>query len=154
MLEYGRQAEFSLLVNGVPVGVEDIPGAAFTHEDTLPEVGPVHLRFTVSDGKKALRQSGIALRVAGKVLAKPTTFGLDQDEEIPPKLLKKVYGELDADALADSVTGDWGDVVETRAYSAVSGWASVHLKRALSQVFANEVQLARARPVTLRGNRS
>jgi hypothetical protein len=145
MLEYGRQADFAITVNGDPLGVEDIPGAPFAHEDDLPEVGPVRLRFTVSDGKKALRQSGVALRATGKVIGKPTVFGLDQDEEIPPKLLKKLYGELDAEGLADSATGDWGDVVETRAFAAVSGWASVHLKRALSQVFANEVQLARAR---------
>jgi hypothetical protein len=145
MLEYGRLTDFTVTVNGEPVGVEDIPGAAFLHDDTLPEVGPVRLRFTVSDGKKPLRQSGIALRVGGKVLAKPSVFGLDQDEEIPLKLLKRVYGELEADGLENSVTGDWGDVVETRAYAVVAGWASVHLKRALSQVFSKDVQLARAR---------
>lgn len=145
MLEYGRQVDFGIMVNGETVGVEDIPGAVFAHDDDLPEVGPVRLRFTVSDGKKALRQSGIALRATGKVIGKPTAFGLEIDEEIPSKLLKKVYGELEADGLADSATGDWGDVVETRAYAAVSGWAVVHLKRALTEVFANEVQLARAR---------
>jgi len=145
MLEYGRQSDFAIVVNGEPVGVEDIPGAAFSHEDDLPGVGPVRLRFTVSDGRKPLRQSGIALRASGKAIAKPMTFGLDQDEEIPPKLLKKVYGELDADGLATSVTADWGDVIETRAFGVVQGWAAVHLKAALSQVYANEVHLARAR---------
>lgn len=147
MLEYGRQPDFAVVVNGDALGVEDIPGSLFSHEDSLQSAGHVRLRFTVSESKKALRQSGIALRVMGKVIAKPTMFGLEEDEEIPPKLLKKVYGELEADALVSSVTGDWGDVVETRAYAEVAGWASVHLKRALSQVFANEVQLARARLV-------
>jgi hypothetical protein len=145
MLEYGRQEDFAIAVNGESIGVEDIPGTAFTHDEEIPDVGQVRLRFTVSDGKKALRQSGIALRATGKVIGKPTAFGLEHDEEIPPKLLKKVYGELEADGLANSATGDWGDVVETRAFAAVSGWASVHLKRALAEVFANEVQLARAR---------
>lgn len=145
MLEYGRQSDFAITVNGDAVGVEDIPGAPFSHAEELPGVGPVRLQFTVSEGRKPLRQSGIALRAAGKTIGKPLTFGLDEDPEIPPKLLKKVYGELDADGLADSVTADWGDVVETRAFALVRGWASVHLKDALLRVFANEMQLARGR---------
>lgn len=145
MLEYGRQQDFTILVNGEPIGVEDIPGQAYSFEETLPDVGPTRLRFTVSDGKRSLRQSGIALRAAGKIIGRPTTFGLDDDEEVPPKLLKKLYGELEADGLVDSATADWGDVVETRAFHAVSGWAAVHLKRALNEVFAAEMQLARAR---------
>lgn len=146
MLEYGRQEEFTLVVNADTVGVEDIPGQAFEHAEDLPPVGAVRLRFTISDGKKALRQSGVAVRVTGKVVGKPTTFGLDEDEEIPPKLLKKVYGELEADGLAADVTADWGAVIEnSTGYSFLSGWAAAHLKRALGAVFANEVQLARAR---------
>jgi hypothetical protein len=145
MLEYGRQQDFTILVNGEPIGVEDIPGQAYSFEEVLPDVGPTRLRFTVSDGKRALRQSGIALRAAGKIIGRPMTFGLDDDEEVPPKLLKKVYGEVEADGLVDSATADWGDVVETRAFHAVSGWAAMHLKRALNEVFATEMQLARAR---------
>ena len=145
MLEYGRQTDFTIAVNGESVSVEDIPGTTFYYEDALPTAGTLRLRFTISTGKRALRQSGIAIRIADKVVAKPTVFGLDNDEEIPLKLLKKLYGELNANGLIDSVTGDWGDIVETRAYSLVGGWASVHIKSALSQVFANEIQLARAR---------
>jgi hypothetical protein len=146
MLEYGRQPDFNLIVNGETVGVEDIPGKAFEHQETLPGVGIVRLRFTVSDGKKALRQSGVAIRVTGKVVGAPAAFGLEEDEEVPPKLLKKVYGELDADGLANDITADWGAVIEnSTAFAVVSGWAATHLKRALGTVFANEVQLARAR---------
>lgn len=145
MLEYGRQPGFAITVNGEAIGVEDIPGKTYAFDDDLPEIGPVHLRLTVADGKKALRQSGVALRAAGKIVGKPMTFGLDEDDEVPPKLLKKVYGELEADGLASSATADWGDVIETRAFHVVSGWASAHLKRALGEVFANEMTLARAR---------
>lgn len=145
MLEYGRQPAFAITVNGEPIGVEDIPGKTYAFQDDLPGVGAVHLRLTVSDGKKALRQSGVALRASGKIVGKPMTFGLEEDDEVPPKLLKKVYGELEADGLASSATADWGDVIETRAFHAVSGWASGHLKRALGEVFANEMTLARAR---------
>lgn len=146
MLEYGRQADFHLIVNGESVGVEDIPGQTFDRAEDLTPVGAVRLRFTISDGRKTLRQSGVAVRVTGKVVGKPTTFGLEEDEEIPPKLLKKVYGELEADGLAADVTADWGAVIEnSMAYSFVSGWAATHLKSALATVFAKEVQLARAR---------
>ena len=146
MLDYGRQSDFALFVNGEPVGVDDIPGESFSEEAELPSLGPVRLRFTVSDGRRPLRQSGIAVRVTGKVIGKPTHFGLEEDEEIPPKLLKKVYGELEADGLAADVTADWGAVIEnSTAYAAVRGWAAVVLKQGISRVFANEVHLARAR---------
>jgi hypothetical protein len=146
MLEYGRQEDFTVVVNGEQIGVEDIPGETFEHTEELDPIGRVRLRFTISDGKKALRQSGVAVRVTGKVVGKPMTFGLENDEEIPPKLLKKLYGELEADGLASDVTADWGAVIEnSTAFNFVSGWAASHLKRALSTVFANEMQLARAR---------
>jgi Histidine kinase-, DNA gyrase B-, and HSP90-like ATPase len=106
MLEYGRQADFALYVNDELVGVEDIPGQSFAEETDVPGVGPVRLVFTVSDGHRALPQSGVAVRVTGKVIGKPTHFGLEDDDEIPPKLLKKVYGELEADGLAADVTAD------------------------------------------------
>lgn len=146
MLEYGRQDDFALIVNGDAVGVEDVPGESFEYVDDLPGLGHVRLRFTVSDGKKPLRRSGIAVRVTGKVVGRPTTFGLEEDEEIPPKLVKKVYGELEADGLAADVTADWGAVIEnSTVYAVVCGWAGGHLRRALSSVFAQEMQLARAR---------
>lgn len=145
MLEYGRQPAFGVSVNGETIGVEDIPGKTYAFHDDLPGIGPVHLRLTVAEGSKALRQAGVALRAAGKIVGKPMTFGLEGDEEVPSKLLKKVYGELEADGLATSATADWGDVIETRAFRLVSGWAAALLKQALSEVFANEMTLARAR---------
>lgn len=87
MLEYGRQQDFALFVNGETIGVDDIPGQSFEHAEDLPTVGHVRLQFTVSEGKRALRQSGVALRVPGRVVGRPTAFGLEEDEGIPPKLL-------------------------------------------------------------------
>lgn len=148
ILEYGRQEDFELLVNGVALGVDDIPGRTFSHEAELASVGRASLRFTVSDGTKGLRQAGIAVRVTGKIIGRPTFFGLDDDEEIPPKLLKKLYGELIADGLAEDVTADWGAVIENSlAFATASRWAAQAMKQALSEVFANEVQLAKARRI-------
>lgn len=66
MLEYGRREEFSLFVNGEAVGILDIPGDRFEASTTLPDIGLVELRFNVSDGKKPLPRSGIAIRVRGR----------------------------------------------------------------------------------------
>lgn len=67
-----------------------------------------------------MKRAGIAIRVGGKIVGKPGFFGLEDDPEIPPKLLKKIYGEVEADALVDSVTADWGDVVEnSKAFQAL-----------------------------------
>jgi hypothetical protein len=146
VLEYGRQEQFEIVVNGEIAGVEDIPGQTFTEGENIPGVGPVSLCFTVADGKKPLKQAGIAIRVTGKIIGKPTFLGLEDDEELPPKLLRKVYGELEADGLVGSTTADWGAVIEnSKAFAAVAGWGSQHVKNALSSVFANEVSLAKAR---------
>jgi hypothetical protein len=39
MLDYGRETDFTILVNNQPLGVADISGQSFTREDDLPDVG-------------------------------------------------------------------------------------------------------------------
>lgn len=146
MLEYGREEDLAITVNGVELGLEDLPGEKFEREDTVADAGAIRLSFKVSDGSKPLKQAGIAIRVGGKIVGKPSFFGLEDDPEIPPKLLKKVYGEVEADALADSVTADWGDVVEnSKAFQSLKPVVQSHLKHALEDVFKREVNLQRAR---------
>jgi hypothetical protein len=146
MLEYGRQSDFALSVNNEPVGVEDIPGESFHAEEDVEGAGRVRLSFTVSEGRRPLRQSGVAVRVTGKVIGKPSYFGLEEDEDIPPKLLRKVYGELEADGLIGDVNAAWDAIFEnSTAFAAARGWAVQLLKDGISRVYANEVQLARAR---------
>jgi hypothetical protein len=146
MLEYGRHAEFALYVNREAVDLADIPGTTFEYSEELPHAGPVRLRFTVAEGKKPLKQSGIVVRVGGKVIGRPTCFGLEDDAEIPEKLLRKVYGEADADALVDDVTADWGAIVEnSRGHKVLGAWIAARLKEILSKEFSREVALAKAR---------
>ena len=146
MLEYGREVEVRISVNGEQLGVEDLPGEHFTTEQNVSDAGCVRLNFKVSDGPKSLKQAGIAIRVGGKIVGKPGFFGLEDDPEIPPKLLKKVYGEVEADALAESITADWGDVVEnSKAFQALKPVVQAHLKTAVEDVFKREVNLQRAR---------
>lgn len=146
VLEYGREEDVRITVNGEPLGIEDLAGQQFTNDEVHPESGPIRLRFKIADGPKPLKRAGIAIRVAGKIVGKPSFFGLEDDPEIPPKLLKKVYGEVEADSLADSVTADWGDIVEnSRAYQVLKAVVHAHLKDAVEGVFKREVTLQRAR---------
>ena len=146
MTEYGREEDVRISVNGSSLGLDDLPGERFQKDETIAEAGTVKLNFKVSDGTKSLKQAGIALRVGGKIVGKPSFFGLEDDPEIPPKLLKKLYGEVEADGLSDSVTAVWGDIVEnSKAFQALKPVIQAHLKNALEEVFKREVSLQRAR---------
>ena len=72
----------------------------------------MNLNFTVAESKKAPRSPEIILKVNGKAVGRPQLFGLDDDEEIPEKLAKKVYGEVELGGVEDFVTADWGGVIE------------------------------------------
>lgn len=146
MIEYGREGDFKIYVNGELLDIEDIPGKSFTEEVSLPDVGAVKLRFIIADDVKKLKNTGIVVRVSGKTVGKPSYFGLDNSEEIPRKLLQKVYGEIEADGLADDVTADWGAIIEnSKAYQVVEEWVQPHLRQGLKKVYSTEMNLAKAR---------
>lgn len=146
MIEYGREEDVRISVNGALLGLDDLPGEKFRADEQIAEAGNVKLNFKVAERGGSLKQAGIAIRVAGKIVGKPGFFGLEDDPEIPPKLLRKLYGELEADGLAESVTADWGDIVEnSKALQALKPVVQTHLKNALEEVYRREVNLQRAR---------
>ena len=146
VLEYGRRLDFIITVNGDRLAIEDIPGEPFSESTKIDGVGLVRLNLTVSDSRKPLKHSGIVIRVGGKIVGRPTYFGLDENEEIPRKLLKKIYGEVEADGLASDVTADWGAIVEnSTAFVAIRDWVQKQLEHKVRKVFARDVGLARAR---------
>jgi|CXWL01.1.fsa_nt_gi hypothetical protein len=146
MLEYGREEDIRIAVNGEFLSLEDLPGEQFIKEEVVAEAGAIRLKFKVTDGTKPMKRAGIAIRVGGKIVGRPGFFGLEDDPEIPPKLLKKIYGEVEADALVDSVTADWGDLVEnSKAFQALKLVIQAHLRNAVEDVFKREVNLQRAR---------
>lgn len=53
IIEYGRQDDFNIFVDGQPLDVSDIPGETFVETFTLPELGEVRLKFTVTEREKA-----------------------------------------------------------------------------------------------------
>ena len=73
VLEYGRQNDFKIIVNGQPTTAENIPGQTFNETINIPGVGIVTVVCTVSD--KPLKHSGVGIRVDGKMIGKPDEFG-------------------------------------------------------------------------------
>jgi len=144
--EYGRQKDFSITVNGKLLGIDDLSGTYRQESTTLKDAGDVTLRFAISDGKTGLRQPGINLMVDGKAIGKPSFFGLDERDDFPPKLLRKMFGEIDADGLSEHVTAGWDSVVEnSELYQQVSEYVQGKLRSVFLETHGMEMRLAHAR---------
>ena len=146
VLEYGRLADFRIYVDGELVDIEDIPGDGFELDIPLSTGEIAKARYTISDGRKPLKQSGIAIRVGGKVVGSPRFFGLQEDEDIPPRLLKRVFGEIIADSLEEDVTADWGAVIDNSKVLKELKMAFLPLlKSSFMQVYHREIDWSKAR---------
>jgi len=144
--DYGRQDDFRITVDGKQLDVDDVSGSYNESVRELPTVGSVKLRFAISDGKTGLRQPGITLRVDGKSVGKPRFFGLDELDDFPPKLLRKLYGEVDADGLRDHITAGWDAPVEnSELLKALEVHVQPILRDAFEQQYRRDMQLAQAR---------
>ena len=146
--EYGREELFRVFVNGVSLSVEDIPGTTKQTESVLPTAGDVDLHVTVADGRRIPRRPGIILKVNGKTVGRPSLFGLDDDEEIPANLAKRVYGEIDlsGSGVEDFITADWSGILEnSRAYQEVSDFVRQKIKEQLTETHKRELDLQRRR---------
>lgn len=144
--DYGRQDDFSITVDGKRLDVDDVSGTYSELEQDLPNAGKVKLRFAISDGKAGLRQPGITLRVDGKAVGRPGFFGLDQRDDFPSKLLRKLYGEIEADGLRDHITAGWDAAVEnSELLREVEGYVQPVLREEFERQYRREIQLAQAR---------
>jgi Histidine kinase-, DNA gyrase B-, and HSP90-like ATPase len=144
--EYGREQGFNVFVNEVALSVQDVPGKTTQVSTSLPTAGQVNLNFTVAESKKAPRSPGIILKVNGKAVGKPQLFGLDDDEEIPEKLAKKVYGEVELGGVEEFVTADWGGVIEnSKAFQEAQAYIQREVKKELKVTHARDMNLQKAR---------
>lgn len=144
--EYGREEGFHIEVNGKALGVDDVQGNYTEYENNLPTVGDIKLKFSISNQKRSLRQPGISIRVGGKIVGAPDYFGLDRAEDFPPKLLKKLYGEIEVDGLADHVTADWGALVEnSELYQSVKDHVQPLIRDKFKEEYGREINIAQAR---------
>lgn len=143
VLEYGRERDFTVYVNGEALGIEDLPGQLFSFKAELPDAGSVQFQFKVMDSGKPISKAGIVTRVDGKVVGRPSFFGLDEREDVPKKLLNRICGEINADGL--DVTADFGALIENSiSRQVVQGWAQEHLHREVDSVFSKEIESVQA----------
>jgi len=146
MLDYGRETDFTILVNDQPLGVADISGESFTKENHLPDVGNVKLHFKITEEKQPVKNAGIAIRVGGTIVGPPEHFGLENAEDLPKGLLRRVYGEVEADGLKDDLTASgWGILENSKGYAALSDWVQSGVREQLDKTFRRDITLQRAR---------
>lgn len=146
IMEYGRQKDFKIIINGKPLGIDDLEGEFAEVRGTFPHAGEVILRFAISKKKSGLRRPGINLMVEGKAVGKPGSFGLENNDEIPARLLKKLYGEVEADGLIDYVTAGWDSVIEnSEAYLQIVAFVQQNLVEAFRATHGMEMRMAHAR---------
>jgi hypothetical protein len=146
VFEYGREDDFAVIVNGEMVSVQDAAGDKMSESGSLPQAGAVKGTFTIVDPKKRLREPGIVIRIGGKIVGNPGFFGLDKEPDIPGAVLKRLFGEIEADGLSEDVTADWGSIIEnSKAFQEVSDWARLCIRRHLNITCQREMDLARAR---------
>lgn len=144
--EYGRENGFDISINGKSIDIEDIFGNSESGSANLNSVGQVKYKYTISENKRNLKQSGIALRVDGKIIGRPTYFGLENDEDVPKKLLKKIYAEVEADGLKEDVTADWGAIFEnSKKLQDVQSFLRLKIKDALKETYSQQIAIAEAK---------
>jgi len=146
VLEYGREEGFHIIVNGSMVGIEDVPGTPATADAALPTVGPVRLRMRITEDQQPARQAGIVLRISGKIIGRPSYFGLDNANDVPLKVLRRVYGEVEADGLGEDITGNGFEIIEnSKGYSELEAFVQKTVREQLNETCAREMNLAKAR---------
>ncbi len=140
-LEYGRERDFEIFVNEERLAHEDIPGRKFSATIQLPTAGTVTINFTIMDRPASKRQAGIVMRVGGKVVGRPSLMGLEEDRELPNRLLRHVVGEVVADSLEEDVTADWGAIIEnSKAYQEAREWIRDQISHQVRQKFHSDVK--------------
>lgn len=144
--EYGRERDIGIFIDGKTLGIDDVAGLFRSTEGVVEGVGKVKLSFAIADGTSLSRQPGVVISVDGKTVGKPFLFGLEQQDDFPEKLLRRIYGEVEADGLSAHVTNGWDSLVENSELLArVVAFVQPILRDAFKEKFGRELQLAQAR---------
>lgn len=146
VLEYGREEGFQISVNDSVVGIEDVRGTPSIADAALPTAGPVRLRLRITEDQQPARQAGVALRIGGKIIGRPSYFGLDLANDVPLKVLRRVYGEVEADGLSDDVTASGFEIIEnSKGYAELEEFVQKTVREQLLETCTREMNLAKAR---------
>lgn len=143
MRDYGREKDFRLRINGEDIGVFDLQGKSYSEKIELPSGQKAILEYTITE--KPIKQAGIVVRVNNKVIGRPQNF-LIEDEIIPKKLQKRVYGELVCDDLEEDLTADFGAIIDnSKLYEMLTKEVTERLRSSVDEVFVTDMKMARAR---------
>lgn len=146
VLEYSREKDFNIFINDELVTHEDIEGEKFEKEIELENGKKAILKYTITEKPLPKKQSGIVVRVGGKVVGEPNYFGLDTVEDIPSKLTKHITGELETDELEEDVTADWSAILDNSIdFEEFGAEVKGNVAPNLKEKFKNQVNLAKAR---------
>ena len=137
-----------VVVDGREPDVAHLSGQRYEETKEVDGLGTVSLRLTILDEHARVppSASGIVFMVGGKVVGRPSFFGLDAHPDLTPKLCRSVVGVVECDALEPHVTADWGALVEGfQPLKLVKEWAHDHARARLVEHRAREVGAARGR---------
>jgi hypothetical protein len=145
LYEYGREHSIKIYVNGRLLDVEDLPGESSNIKHKLAHAGEVRLRFTIAD-EKIPKQGGFVLRAGGKVVGKPQWFGLDEEEGIPDRLRRRIFGEIDVEGIDDVITNDWSAVNEnSKVFQELKAVVNEEVSAALKLAYGRDMALHKGR---------
>lgn len=146
ILDYWRESFFDIYINGVKLEISDIGGIPYKYKIQYKDIGNVELDFNVTNKDITNKRSGITLRVDGKIVGLPSFFGIEKSDDIPEKLLKRIYGEVIADGLLGYVNVDWTGILQNSiAYENIKNFVYEKLHLALKENFDREISLMKAR---------
>ena len=145
-LDYGREPNFTIFVNGERVFHHDIQGEKFQKEITLPNGSTATISYTIADKPIPGRRSGLIVRVGGKSVGKPHLFGLENHEDVSDRLRRRVVGEVNLPADALELTAAGGDVIESdKGFEMLTQVIPSELKEKLAVTHTKEFNLGKAR---------
>ncbi len=143
--EYGRENDFDIKINGDELDIKDLVGISEAGSEETELSGKIDYKFVISD-QSSVKEAGIGIRVNGKIIGKPSFLGLEEDEEVPRRLLRRVYAEVEVDQLKDDVTADWGAIFEnSKKLEEVKTIICPKIKKAILDLYRIQVHTAKAR---------
>lgn len=144
--EYGRETSFKITVNGEPIAVADIGGECKQTTFEVPTVGNVTVSWTITDRPLPKGEAGLVFKVGGKVVGPPSFCGIDENPDIPSKIVSRIYGEIEADGLDKHVTADWMNIIENSLpHMIIKTQVRDKVTEHISKHCRNEISLSKAR---------
>lgn len=145
-LDYGRETEFAIFVNGERVFHHDIQGDKFEQTVTLPNGHSAIVSYTIAEKPLPGKKSGLIVRVGGKSIGKPHLFGLENHDDLSDKLRRRIVGEINLPPDSLELTAAGGDVIESdKGFEMLMQSVPTGLKDNLAATHTREFNLAKAR---------